>query len=64
MYRFLLLSATTAAAFVFSAAPVAVSEQVDHGPSGFSTGSAYASLLEPAKAPRLGRDLTQTHSRT
>ncbi len=49
MNRLLFLSATTAVAFVFSAAPVAVSDHVDHGPTGFSTDSAYAYMLEPAR---------------
>lgn len=62
MNRLFFLGATTAVAFVFSAAPVAISDHVDHGPSGFSTKSAYASLLEPAKALTSGRDTGRTRT--
>ena len=62
MNRFLFLGATTAVAFVFSAAPVAVSDHVDHGPTGFSTNSAYAYMLEPARTMTSDRDANRTRT--
>ncbi len=62
MNRFLFLGATTAVAFVFSAAPVAVSDHVDHGPTGFSTNSAYAVMLEPTRTMTSDGDVIRTRT--
>ena len=62
MNRLLFLGATTAVAFVFSAAPVAISDHVDHGPSGFSTNSAYAVMIEPVRTLTADRGYSRTRT--